>query len=54
MPAWMLPFFHLDDNELLKLSQSQLNFVLIRVTLVMASVHSSKIITKTFGQENIV
>jgi hypothetical protein len=48
MTAWMLPCFHLDDNRLnLCTCKLQLNVVLIRVALVIVSVHSSKILTKT-------
>jgi hypothetical protein len=51
MPAWMPPCSHLDDNELTSgpVSQPQLNVVLIRVALVMISVHSSSTLTKTVG-----
>ena len=51
-PAPCLPCSRLDDNglNLESISQPQLNVVLIRVALVMASVHSSKILTKTDGE----
>jgi hypothetical protein len=44
MPTWMLLCSHLDDNGLNSetVSWPQLNVVLIRVSLVMMSVHSSK------------
>jgi hypothetical protein len=49
MPAWMLPCSCLDDNglNLWTCKQPQLNVVLIRVALVIASVCSSKTLTKT-------
>ena len=47
----MLPCSRLDDNELNfssePVSQPQLNIVLIRLALVVVSVHSSKTLTKT-------
>ena len=48
MTAWMLPCPCLHDNGRTSepVSQPQLNVVLIRVALVMVSVHSSKTLTE--------
>jgi|UPI00001ED60B hypothetical protein len=46
MPAWMLSHSCLDDNRTSEsVSQPQLN-VLMRVALVMVSVHSSKTLSQ--------
>ena len=48
MPAWMLPCPYHDDNrlDLWTCKPAPINVVLIRVALVMVSVHSSKTLTK--------
>jgi hypothetical protein len=49
MPTGMLPCSRLDDTGLNfePVSQPQLNAVLIRIALVVVSVHSSKTLTMT-------
>jgi hypothetical protein len=51
MPAWKLLCSHLDNNGLNLCSEPvslpQLNDVLIKVALVMVSVHSSKTLART-------
>jgi hypothetical protein len=45
----MLPCSHLDENDWTSesVSQTQLNIILTRVSLIMVSVHISKTLTKT-------